>query len=869
MLFALSLAALATTVPQFGAVQPLTSTLPDFDATTAADFDGDGDMDIAAASSRGGVVAYFERLPGGEYAGLRTIDAGAPQPIGVAAADVTGDGNVDLFVVGQGSIEGVFLLVGHGDGTFEPPRFLGAAGRHGRRLKIEDLDGDGDLDVVIPTGALWGARTVVLQNLGSGVFAPFVPVHPDWAQDVQPFDADGDGDLDLMVAEQSGRLRVLQNDGLMQFTLLPFLANFTSVEQIEMADLDGDGDEDLVAALIAGGEIRVYENLGLAAFGPPVSIVSGLENAPEIALLDVDRDGDLDIVAAPHGLRTLRWFENLGSFAFGGPADLLAAGETSTSSLELADLNGDGSDDLLMATREPSVTILESVVQVGQPPYASELTEVTRRVVDVSDVVAIDIEGDGDLDLVSASPSDGLYLSRNRGFESFDRIEPLASGVTGARRLTAADLEPDGDIDIVLLDGTRRLIVLENDGTGAFTTQIVDAAMIGMSSAVSAIDIDADGDLDLVVLRGGEASAYDQGPGGLFGPRRVLTSVNDTMLELVVEDVDGDGTPDLAVISKRTTGQLFPPHRLRWFRGDGSGAFTNSGVLLDDIGGAVSLATIDLNNSAPIDFVWAEPAERIVNGATANAGGPYSEVPFPIDFTTRPQLVAVGDVDGDLRGDVIACTRRNTSLGLGTLEWSSSRWPGFFTPGGVVIDTLWGCSALRLADIDGDGDLDLVVASAGDHQVAWVPNELRGEIGVNYCGPAVLNGAGLAATMSAVGSPWIWRNDLTLRARQLPVGAPGLFLVSPAQGFTPMAGGSAGTLCLGGSTGRFLGPGQLQAASGDGFLSIAVDLTALPQPMGPVAPTTGSLWFFQLWYRDTQGGAPTSNFTDALSIVLQ
>ena len=66
-----------------------------------------------------------------------------------------------------------------------------------------------------------------------------------------------------------------------------------------------------------------------------------------------------------------------------------------------------------------------------------------------------------------------------------------------------------------------------------------------------------------------------------------------------------------------------------------------------------------------------------------------------------------------------------------------------------------------------------------------------------------------------------------------------------------------------------VGPAQFPTANGDGFLSITLDLTALPQPMGPVAPAPGSFWFFQVWYRDTQGGVPTSNFTDALAIVLQ
>ena len=77
-----------------------------------------------------------------------------------------------------------------------------------------------------------------------------------------------------------------------------------------------------------------------------------------------------------------------------------------------------------------------------------------------------------------------------------------------------------------------------------------------------------------------------------------------------------------------------------------------------------------------------------------------------------------------------------------------------------------------------------------------------------------------------------------------------------------MPPGSSGFICLGGAIGRFNQPGNI--GQGPTF-SIQVDLTAVPQPTGPVAVQPGETWNFQAWYRD--GG--TNNFTDAVEILFQ
>ena len=80
-------------------------------------------------------------------------------------------------------------------------------------------------------------------------------------------------------------------------------------------------------------------------------------------------------------------------------------------------------------------------------------------------------------------------------------------------------------------------------------------------------------------------------------------------------------------------------------------------------------------------------------------------------------------------------------------------------------------------------------------------------------------------------------------------------------------GGSAGNICLGGSVGRAVG-GAILNTGATGSITAVANLTAMPQPTGPVAVAAGETWSFQAWHRDAVGGMTTSNFTNGLEITF-
>ncbi len=141
------------------------------------------------------------------------------------------------------------------------------------------------------------------------------------------------------------------------------------------------------------------------------------------------------------------------------------------------------------------------------------------------------------------------------------------------------------------------------------------------------------------------------------------------------------------------------------------------------------------------------------------------------------------------------------------------------------------------------------------------------DIGVGYC-TANANATGVPAEMRAAGSTSVAANNVTLEASSLTPLAFGFFIVSDTQGFVMTPAGSAGNLCLSGAIGRYVGGGQIQQSGLQGVFSLGLDLTSIPQPLGPVAVAAGETWNFQAWFRDIQGGAAVSNFSNAVSITF-
>ncbi|MGK0481307.1 MAG: choice-of-anchor B domain-containing protein [Planctomycetota bacterium] len=178
----------------------------------------------------------------------------------------------------------------------------------------------------------------------------------------------------------------------------------------------------------------------------------------------------------------------------------------------------------------------------------------------------------------------------------------------------------------------------------------------------------------------------------------------------------------------------------------------------------------------------------------------------------------------------------------------------------VIVPT----ATMQLRFIASDtGATNIVEAAIDDFRV--IDAACSDPVGTAYC-LAEPNSAGTAGVITGEGTSFLTRNDLELVASGLPASQTGFFAVASTQSFVPGIGGSQGNLCVGASTGRYLG--QVGNSGAAGELRLVVDAGAIPQPMGTISTLPGDTWNFQCWHRDANPG-PTSNFTRGYSVLFR
>ena len=230
---------------------------------SAGDFDGDGDIDLAVGHSGSVPVLLNQGTDDGQWLGFAPqVDytAGSHSST-VVNGDVDGDGDLDLVVGNMGG--NVSVLRGYGDGTFSDAVHY-PVGANARGVRITDLDGDGDLDAAVPIFNT--PEVAILTNNGDGTFAD-ATVHLMSRNrkifSLEPADVDRDGDADLVVNAEVRLLLLLNNgDGTFEEHTSSLIPTTRVIQDHAVFDLDFDGDQDVVSTMAFGDtpSVNVFWN---------------------------------------------------------------------------------------------------------------------------------------------------------------------------------------------------------------------------------------------------------------------------------------------------------------------------------------------------------------------------------------------------------------------------------------------------------------------------------------------------------------------------------------------------------------------------------------------------------------------------------
>ncbi|MEM7198894.1 MAG: VCBS repeat-containing protein [Planctomycetota bacterium] len=514
------------------------------EALAAFDIEGDGDVDLVV-----GQVGQNQLLlndGSGTYvdatAGRLPVDADAT--VAIAATDVDGDGDVDL-LLGNGSVrytgsgEQNRLYLNDGAGTFQDVTAASLPPDREFTLSVAagDLDGDGDQDVMYGVGGgdRSGGENRLLLGRGDGSFDDATsrrfPVDVSLSYGVAVGDLDGDGDRDLVVANGREQNRLYRNEGNGDFVdatvgRMPVDVDWSTA--VVAGDVDSDGDLDLVLSSPSSPGNRVYVNDGRGTFRDESPSRLPSVRSRDVALVDVDGDGDLDVVVVTWGSNALFLNDGLGFYADATGTHWPTPDEA-TQTVAVGDVDGDGDPDLVTGNTHRSLYYYGAQDRLylndGTGRYTDATAQLPSAFASTRAAELVDIDGDGDLDLV-VGVDQGALVYVNDGFgvfadESANRLQTPRGEV---RAVALGDVDDDGDLDLVLgrdlgVGGDQNQLFL-NDGTGHFMDRTAAfPAVVDETMALVLADLDQDRDLDLVVANDGRNELYKNLSRQLDAPR--------------------------------------------------------------------------------------------------------------------------------------------------------------------------------------------------------------------------------------------------------------------------------------------------------------------------------------------------------------
>ncbi len=539
-------------------------------ALAVGDFDGDGNLDLAAVISNPnlqfnpGFVTIFTGSATGTFTAQANYGVGLV-PSSIAVGDFNGDGKLDL-AVGSAAVSltnpqsEVSILVNTGSGTFSAGSsfVVGPLGSVPISIAAADFNNDGRLDLAVALNDTNGI--VICQGNGDGTFAVVTSIivgnEPTW---LTAADFNGDGKIDLIVDDNpDDTVSVLLGNGDETFAIGASYPTGLHSTNLALADLNGDGKLDV--AIVNNGDSNVQVLLGEGngtfrmgsfAVGPnAVSITSGDFNRDGIAdLAVVNGDASISILLADGhgGFNALSPFPGCQSQTGITPGQIVAA-----------DFNRDGTPGLAVICNNRSGSNLSFVnLLTGHGDGTFQVFFGVDSAKDLLHGLGVaDIDGDGIPEIIGTTEfSVGGYSPHLFNFyrDLYDDVNDL-----DLQQVQAGDFNGDGRVDLFLTTDAGAELLLQ-DERGNFQSDFQ-----GFNASISG-DFNGDGLTDLLTNFGSSITLAGLSNGD--GSFRAGFQFSSQFTGLITADFNGDGIPDVLSFSSHPV-----------YLGQSDGSFIDSGT---------------------------------------------------------------------------------------------------------------------------------------------------------------------------------------------------------------------------------------------------------------------------------------------------
>ncbi|MGA2716972.1 MAG: FG-GAP-like repeat-containing protein, partial [Bryobacteraceae bacterium] len=770
-------------------------------AIAAADFDGDGILDLITANAgSNNMSVLLSNKP------ALTLPAGT-HPDAVVTGDFNNDGNAD-FAVANRDDNTVSIFLGNGDGSFQTPTTL-AAGGGPVAMVAGDLNGDGKTDIAIVDGGS-GQITILLAN-GNGTFNTLPAIGAAGASAITLAELTGSGHLDLAVTTSSGLLVYAGNgDGTFQ-------------PPVNYARYAG-GTAILAEPFVLNGRM----SLAVAISGAnSVSLL--LNEIPTTEVLSVTppqgvTGGNVTFTINVTPAAAIGWFTCYdGAMLVGSGQVVNGQGSFSTSLLLpgthsfSARFDGIGFGPSSTAAVPYTVT---SVASLGVAPAF------TQNLVDApANLVPGDFNNDGIEDFAAWIGGYGPYVFLGNGDGTFQGHN--TGGQAGTPAVTA-DFNRDGFTD--LASSPVYPLVAAGDGTGYLYPQSATNAVIVTPTAVAAADVDGDTIPDLILANPNGTVDVLLGIGDATFQMARIYPAGSNPTALATADLNEDGIPDIIVANNISSAA----GALNVLLGTGGGGFANPQTLV--VGATpVSMVVGDFNGDRHADVALLHAGSNIIALFPGKGDGTFS-APSTIVLPASPVKILAADMNSDGIPDLIVLFATGSPAfailnGNGDGTFQS---PTTFQDARIPID-------FAVGDVNNDGRMDVVVSSQSPDLTAQGVDVFLGAAQAL----SVLQGSGQSAGIGTA-----FPNILRVHA------APGAKVTFSAPSSGPSGSfGSSGTSAIvtADLSGNAIAPAftanshagtYIVTATAAGFLSVNFNLTNTAGPPATFGLVTTAVQYF-------------------------